>query len=340
MSNRYQENDLRINKKRVLFILWVLLVCFLFPACEKKTEKAPPPPKNISPVYNSEKFNAASAFSWLEKTVKMGNRYYGAPERKQAIQHLKGSLSKYSDKVETEVFFAVEKKTKITYELENIVGRTDTERTYRILIGSHWDTRLWAEEDPDPAMRNKPIEGANDGSSGLAVIVELLRLFREKPLENIGIDAVFFDGEEFGRPGNKDYCKGSIHYAASPLLKTEGINPRYVIVLDMIADKDLNIHPERNSMLHAPNLMNLIWDAAKNRKTDAFKVGIKYTITDDHSAFNRIGIPSVLLIDFDYPYWHTQKDIMDKVDAKSLGLVGNVVLDVIRKIDRYHGLEK
>lgn len=321
-----------------VFLCIAVDLLFLF-SCEKQEVKSPFQKVAVEKK-KGEDFNGVLAFQWLEKTVKLGNRWYDAPNRKASIQHLKDTLSRYCKKVDSEVFFAVEKKTKITYELENIIGRTNPERSYRVLIGSHWDTRLWAEEDPDPAMRNKPIEGANDGSSGLAVIVELLRLFKENPLKNIGIDAVFFDGEEFGRPGNRDYCKGSIHYAASPLLKTKGKNPTYVIILDMIADKDLNIHPERNSMLHASALMKLIWTAAREKKVDAFKVGIKYSITDDHSAFNRIGIPSVLLIDFDYPYWHTQKDTMDKVDAKSIDLVGGVMLDVIRKIDMYHSIDQ
>lgn len=207
--------------------------------------------------------------------------------------------------------------------LTNIIGRFNPKSQVRVLLCAHWDTRPWADLDPDTLNRSKPILGANDGASGVAVLLELARVLSVKKPKR-GVDIVLFDAEDSGDAGSPvTFCRGSAYFAENlPIPK-----PRYGILLDMIGDSDLEIYVERNSLAGARHVVDLIWESA--REHDTFRREPKYTVYDDHVNLINIGIPCAVIIDFDYPYWHTLEDTPDKCSPRSLWTVGTVLTALV-----------
>lgn len=180
---------------------------------------------------------------------------------------------------------------------------------------AHYDSRLYADSDPNPANHNLPVPGANDGASGVAVLLELARVLPA----NAPVGLLLFDAEDQGRIDGWDWILGSRAF-----VEALDYRPETVILLDMIGDADLNIYKEHNS---DPGLNDEIWaTAARLGHQDAFIPEYKYAMLDDHTPFVENGIRAALLIDFDYPYWHTLEDTPDKVAPRSLQIVGEVVL--------------
>jgi glutaminyl-peptide cyclotransferase len=274
-------------------------------------------------------FSGTETRALLERFV-AHQRWYGAPGRAETITFLRDELAAAGVELEIEEFSIVEQQSGIRYQLTNIVGHQNPRASERHLLGSHWDGRLWAEEDSDPAQRDKPQQYANDGGSGVAVLLTLAR--RTKALHNIGIDYVLFDGEEFGRPSSSDYCQGA-RYFARELERGAETRPRDAIVLDMVGDAELDIYYEVTSLKQAPELTHRIWQLAAELGITAFHPTPKYSIVDDHSPLQTLGIPAVLLIDYDYPYWHTHADTMDKVSVQSLESVGRLLLELTSRWD-------
>ena len=276
-------------------------------------------------------FDGVRALRHVAWMLEAGQRHYGAPRRDAAIARLAGALASQVDRVEHQRFRVREAASGREYELTNLIGRRNPGASPRLLLGSHYDTRLWAEQDPTMALRGLPIPGANDGTSGVAVLLELLRVIEGTPeLRDLGIDVVFFDGEEFGRPGNNDYCQGSLHfvrqlehfYPASP--------PFAAIVLDMVGDRELRIRRERSSNAELSRwLSDEIWRAGERIAPGTFVDAPTGPIVDDQSAFQRRGIPAVLIIDLEYPHWHTHQDSIDKLSSNSLQVVGRTLASVL-----------
>jgi Zn-dependent M28 family amino/carboxypeptidase len=170
----------------------------------------------------------------------------------------------------------------------------------------------------------KPILGANDGASGVAVLLELARMFKEKP-PTVSMTIVLFDGEDFG-PTLEDMFLGSRYFAKA----MDKCKYRYGILLDMVGDKGLQIYREGNSQEHAAFVADKIWDAAKSLgREGVFKDRLKYTIQDDHVPLIEAGLPCADVIDFDYAYWHTLDDMLDKCSPESLKAVGETIARVI-----------
>jgi hypothetical protein len=185
-----------------------------------------------------------------------------------------------------------------------------------LIIGAHYDTRRLADSDPNPENRVLPVPGANDGASGVAVLLELARVLRPDELGRT-IWLVAFDAEDNGRLDGWDWIVGS-QYMADNLTET----PQGMVLVDMIGDADLQIYYERSS---TARLKEGIWQVAASLNYEAFIAQDKYTIIDDHRPFLDKGIPAVDLIDFDYPYWHTIEDTLDKISAASLEAVGRTL---------------
>ena len=197
-----------------------------------------------------------------------------------------------------------------------------------ILIGTHYDTRPFADQELDPKLHNRPIIGANDGGSGTAILLGLAQYLKEHPV-NQPVRLMFFDGEDFGKSGSGEMFIGSNYHASQleqlPLEQW----PLAVIIIDMVGDKDLEIFKETFSMANGSGLLDRIYEVARRQNIYQFNEKSKYTIRDDHLPFIRLGIPSVLLIDFDYPYWHKLSDTLDKCSRESLGAVFSVVAEVL-----------
>lgn len=275
------------------------------------------------------------AFARLVELVELGNRYYDAPQRREALDYMRQQLEATCEVVREYEFEAREQVSGVTYTLTNIVGRYRPNATRRIILGSHFDTRLWAEEDADHERHDEPITGANDGSSGVAAIFEILAVLNEHPdllPPDVGIDAVLFDGEEFGRPGNGDYCKGSEAFARDIRAIYPDALPEAAIVMDMVADRDFELRREGFSYGTARDLQDLVWEAGERVAPDVFSDQMLPRIFDDHVPLQRAGIPSVLMIDFDYPHWHTHQDTLDKCSPESLAITVTTVLHALQAL--------
>jgi glutaminyl-peptide cyclotransferase len=269
-------------------------------------------------------FDAGAAFALLEEQVAFGPRQPGSPGHEACKWWLIGELGRCCDELTTDAFDYVSPDGAYSFRLTNIVGVINPGAPRRVMLGAHWDTRIFADEDPDPARRTEPVPGANDGASGTAVLLELARVFHEDP-PDVGIIFVLFDGEDQGRIGGMEFCLGSDHLARQGSL-------RYAcgVVVDMIGDADLTVMHEGNSVLDAPELTRRLWDTAAGLGEGAFIAGLGHTLNDDHRPFLERGLPTVLVIDFDYDVWHTVHDTPEHCSPESLGAVGRVLEAFIR----------
>lgn len=270
-------------------------------------------------------FPAGQAYDYLLRQCALGPRCPGSVGHERMKVFLREELRSCAERVEEQPFLHSAENGRDTLRLLNFVARFSPENKRRILLCAHWDTRPWADQDLTVENRRTPILGANDGGSGVAVLLAVAKTLKQNP-PPVGVDIVFFDGEDYGtetRPD--DYLLGSKFYArtlAQPY-------PRLAILLDMVGDRDLQLYQERNSLLFAPKETKEIWKQAAEAGHTEFRPQAKYTVTDDHLPLMARGIPSVDVIDFDYPYWHTLEDTPDKCSRHSLQVVGDVVLRMI-----------
>lgn len=189
------------------------------------------------------------------------------------------------------------------------------------MLCAHWDSRPRAENDPDSVKGRLPIIGANDGASGVAVLLEIARCLKEKS-PAIGVDIVLFDGEDWGISGREDgWFLGSKYFAAN----LGAYRPRLAILLDMVGDADLKIPREAISQQYAGHINDFIWKIARENNSTVFVDSVGKGILDDHVPLLSRGIRAINIIDFNYPYWHTQQDTPDKCAPASLAAVGNVL---------------
>lgn len=255
-------------------------------------------------------FNGARALEDVAYQMSLGPRLPGSDAHKKTVNWIADSLQEAGWEVE------VQDAEMLGHPIQNVIAKRGSGQPW-ILLGAHYDSRLVADQDPDPAARELPVPGANDGASGVAVLLELARVL---PADFDGqIWLVFFDAEDNGTIEGWDWILGSRVFADA--LTSE---PDKVVVVDMIGDADLNIYLEANS---DAALAAEIWQqAAALGHADFFINTVKYSMLDDHSPFLGRGIPAVDIIDFDYPYWHTRADMLDKISADSLQAVGETIL--------------
>jgi len=266
-------------------------------------------------------FDAEHAFQYLVRQCEFGPRNPGSNGHENAKKYLISELKRYSKEVVTQEFEYTDKQKSL--KLTNIMARFGKKDGEKILLAAHWDTRPFAEHDPNPEKRNTPIIGANDGASGVAVLLEIARTLKSKPPEN-EIFIVFFDGEDYGKHTSEMFL-GSRYFAGN----MERWRPDYGILLDMVGDKELDLPIEQFSLRAAPELTQRVWQTAKDLGLDAFHPQLGPAIMDDHVSLIEAGVPCIDIIDFDYPYWHTTEDTPDKCSAESLGTLGKLILALI-----------
>ena len=209
----------------------------------------------------------------------------------------------------------VQQATKMGHPIQNVIGKRGQGKPW-IILGAHYDSRLLADQDPDFAKRTQPVPGANDGASGVAVLLELARSLPKDLNKQVWL--VFFDAEDNGNIPGWDWLLGSQAFVDSLQGK-----PDSVVVIDMIGDANLDIYLEQNS---DKTVATSIWaEAARLGFSSTFIPLPKYSMLDDHTPFLNAGIPAVDIIDFDYPYWHTTQDTADKVSAQSMQIVGDTL---------------
>ncbi len=323
-NNIFQLKYFNFNRILIFSFLVLLLI-----SCEQKqpekTTMQQQSPKKITTQFPL--FSGKNAYDYLLKQTNFGPRNPNSAGHQQCLRFLESELKKYADKVTLQHF--THQGYNETLRLTNVFAQFKPELQQRILLLAHWDTRPRAELDADPKKQNLPIVGANDGASGVAVLLEMARIFKNNP-PPIGVDILFTDGEDYGdshKDGNTDlYFLGAKHFAKT---KSAMYTPEYGILLDMIGDSDLQLPLEQNSMYFAPRLMDIVWTTAEEVGVTSFIKEPGESIADDHIPLNEVGIPTINIIDFQYPHWHTQQDTPDKCSPESLEAVGKVLSAVI-----------
>ncbi len=289
------------RKRTLLLAVLAALVYIIFSTALRLRE--PPPP------FFGTDFDGARAYADVEKQVAYGPRTPGSEAHRQTVNWIRAQLS------EAGWVSEVQEATSGGQRVRNIIASRDGQPPL-VILGAHYDSRLYADNDPDPANHSLPVPGANDGASGVAVLLELARVL---PTDSVPVTLVFFDAEDNGRIEGWDWILGSRAYAAS----LEQL-PQAVVIVDMVGDADLRLYKEAQS---DPTLSDAIWRVAANLGyADVFIPEVRYTILDDHVPFLERGIPAVNIIDINYDYWHTVQDTPDKVSARSLQIVGETVL--------------
>jgi glutaminyl-peptide cyclotransferase len=261
-----------------------------------------------SPV-SAPRFDGQRAYRDIETQMKMGPRTVGSPAHAKLVDWMATELKSAGWAVE------IQETPYNGIKIRNVAGKRGQGKPW-IILGAHFDSRLWADQDPDRTKRRQPVPGANDAASGVAVLLELARVL-PKDLDK-RIELVMLDAEDNGEIPGWSWCLGSEIYASRLTGK-----PDAVLIIDMIGDADLNIYRERAS---DQSLTSEIFRTAARLKIPQFIDEPKYEMDDDHIPFLRRGIRAADLIDFDYPYWHTTADTLDKVSAASLQAVGDVLL--------------
>lgn len=319
-------------------IITLLLSSLFFTACSGKAVKetaVETPEKFTNPV----EFNADSAYSYIERQTKFGPRVPGTPAHKACAEFLRRNLVG-ADTVITQNVTVKNFKGE-PMPLSNIMGRYNMDATKRVLLVAHWDSRPWADNDPDKANHSTPIDGANDGASGVGVILELTRLFNQQP-PAIGVDILFVDGEdagtsdEFAVNSEDTWCLGTQHWVNNTPYQPDRL-PAYGILLDMVGGRDARFFREYSSELNARDINTKVWTVANvSGYGDRFINNVRGAVTDDHIYINRAGIPTIDIIECANPEtgafnstWHTLDDNINNIDRSTLKAVGQTVANTI-----------
>jgi len=275
-------------------------------------------------------FNADSAWNYLVMQCELGPRVPGSDAHAGAVDLIRGELEKNGWDVELQPFTLADPYGDGELHLINIIARLKPKLKKRVLLAAHYDTRPWADKEEQDSLKLKPIPGANDGASGVAVLLELARVIKNHPPAELGVDLVFFDGEDYGKSGDIDnYLLGSKYFASNLYLQPGGYHPRCAILLDMVGAKDAKILQELNSIVNAPKLTKEIFARAERLNLGMFKARKGKAVYDDHVPLLRAGIKAVNLIDIDYKYWHTLADTPEKCSKDSLSQTGRLLIDFL-----------
>lgn len=286
-------------------------------------------------------FNADSAFRYVKAQTDLGPRVPNSEAHKKGAQYLERKLRQFADTVLVQEA-KVRAYNNDILNIYNIIGSFHPEKKKRVLLCAHWDSRPYADHDPNEENHWEPISGANDGASGVGVLIEIARLMKDMP-PDIGIDIIFFDAEDYGPPQSKQSSKqdtwglGSQYWARNP--HRFGYKANYGILLDMVGAEDARFTKERFSMYYAEHVVEKVWTmASKLGYSNYFIDEEGGMINDDHYYINQIiGIPTIDIIHLDpnssngsfFEHWHTKEDTIDKIDPETLRVVGDVVLNVI-----------
>ncbi len=287
-------------------------------------------------------FNPDSAYFFIEQQVAFGPRVPNSEAHRQAGLWLAGQLDRFADTLYIQQT-RVRAYDGTVLNIKNIIGAFQPENRRRILLCAHWDSRPYADYDPDPEKHYTPIDGANDGASGVGVLLEVARLI-SKRVPNTGIDIIFFDAEDYGRHRFSDlqeedsWALGAQYWARNP--HRSDYDARFGILLDMVGASGATFRRESYSMLYAPNVVRKVWDTARQLGYGHMFLNTDGSfIVDDHYYVNRIrNIPTINIIHQDdstphgfFPEWHTTGDNMDVIDHYTLKAVGETIMRVIYK---------
>ena len=285
-----------------------------------------PPAKPKPKAAMGNPIDAERTFKYLTEVCAIGARPSGSPGMEKQQKLITDHFEKFGCQVKLQPFDAPHPLTGRPVRMNNIIISWHPETKERVLLCAHYDTRPFPDRENTAEARRGLFVGANDGASGVALFMELAH-HMELLKPAFGVDFVLFDGEElvFDRQGT--YFLGAEYFARSYIDSPPAHRYKYGILVDMIADKQLSLYFERNSLTHAPELAKSVWNTAKKLQIPEFIARTKHEIQDDHLALNEIaGIPTIDIIDFDYPFWHTRRDTPANCSGESISKVGYVLL--------------
>jgi glutaminyl-peptide cyclotransferase len=277
----------------------------------------------------SERFDVdgARAYARAVHQVEAGPRIPGTPAHAAIHEWIVSELKRLGARVELQD--ATDSTLGRPMPVRNIIGRFGPDHGRPIVLCAHWDTRPVSDQDPDPAHRADPVPGANDGASGVAVLLEAAEQMSRRP-PPVPVELVFFDTEDQGEANDPEtFCIGSLVYARALEQRPWDARPLAAFLFDMVGGRDLQIHPEVASARRAANLVAIVDDAARATGATHFHSDPRHPVYDDHIRLLDAGIPAVDIVDFDYAAWHTHRDLPDEISAASLEEVSRVALWIV-----------
>jgi glutaminyl-peptide cyclotransferase len=275
-----------------------------------------------------QEFNGQVTFGYIQTQVAFGPRVPGTEAHEKTGNWLDSLLHQRADTVVVQSWNHLTAR-RDTLRLRNFIARFNPGAEKRLLLLAHWDSRP-VSDSPVSRDSSHAVMGANDGGSGVALLLGVADVLKRSP-PPIGVDLLFVDGEDYGdfTKAPADVLIGSRYYAAHQL---PGPVPLYAVLFDLVADKDLQIYQEGNSLVGAPEVVELVWDTAKDLGYAGYFIASpRHTLIDDHLELQKAGIRAIDVVDFDYPAWHTQYDRIDKVSPASLQVVGDVAVALVRR---------
>ena len=295
--------------------------------------------KAIETYLKSLEFDGIAAYDTLERICAIGSRTSGTDGMRKQQELLLNTFEKLGAEVDMQLFTARHPINGSAVPMANMIIQWHPDRKQRVMVCAHYDTRPFPDNDADPKKRKSLFVGANDGASGVGLLVELGRFMKDLDGKT-GVDFVLFDGEELVFESTRDpFFLGSEHFARE--VAAGAIKQKYeaAVLLDMVADKELQLYQEINSCRFANDLVQEVWSVARRLGIRQFYSRRRHEVRDDHLALNEIArIPAIDIIDFDYPrpssgrstYWHTTNDIPENCSPVSLARVGTVMLEWLR----------
>ncbi|MBP6436189.1 MAG: M28 family peptidase [Paludibacteraceae bacterium] len=323
--------------KSVVYL--ALFSLLLFVSCQSNEQSTSSQKQETQDLIQNPFYNADSAYVFVANQVAFGPRVPNTDAHKKCGDYMVATLQRFGAEV-TEQRVQLKAYNNTILDARNIIGSFNPEQKTRIFLCAHWDSRPYSDNDTDSANYHTPVQGANDGASGVGVLLELARLMQQVP-PTIGVDIILFDAEDYGRPSfdksadiGDSFCLGSQYWSRNP--HKEGYKPKYGILLDMVGGKNPTFLQEYFSMLYAPDVVKMVWKKAHQLGyQDYFISQPGNPVIDDHYYINKIAnIPCIDIIHYSnqtgfVDTWHTIYDTMENIDKTTLGVVGRVVTAVV-----------
>lgn len=327
---------------RRVAVIWPLILLFAMFGCKEKKSEKKTLVERVKPKIEIPSFNQDSAYQFIAAQLAFGPRVPNTSGHTQCAAFLSEKLRTYTPSV-----YVQDAKVRAfdgtILNIKNIIASFNAEKQNRVFLAAHWDSRPFADHDKDPSKRNQPIPGANDGASGVGVLLEIARVIQKNP-PSVGIDIILFDAEDYGphddsqqASENEDWGLGSQYWSRNTHIP--GYRARYGILLDMVGAANARFPHEGFSRMYAPDILKKVWGTAKMLGYGDFFIDQPGAyINDDHYYVNTIRkIPTIDIIHLDpsssngtfFEQWHTMDDDLDIIDPFTLKVVGETVLKVI-----------
>lgn len=329
-------------KSKFTLPIFFILLSLMSTSCDEEIKAPPAPPKPL--LSKAPIFSAENAYQLIAKQLDFGPRVPNSAGHKAMGTWLSDTLSILADTIYIQQADLKAFDGKILAS-KNIIASFNPSNKKRIIIAAHWDTRPFADQDDE--RKNEAILGANDGASGVAILLELANILKENPI-NVGVDLIFFDSEDYGQPAESEfpymensYCLGSQYWSKN--LHTPGYSAEFGILLDMVGAKNAVFTQEGHSVLYANNYVQKVWQYAHLLGYNSyFSFEKTARITDDHYYVNTLAnIPMLDIIQYDHStpsgfgtYWHTHEDNIEAIDINTLKAVGQTVTQVIYQFNQ------